>query len=215
MKKDLRLFTALEDSFIQLNHSWIYPQAISIIAELPLTKDLTKAKYCGNLTLAHWKTLDLNPSYWLALDILTSSPRGNYVKTSQKLVTYNQTVPLVLSAFKQYRGIAYEKWINPILEPVHQTMMANRTTLPDPRTFADLHPVLLYKTGKQAGKVRNPTSWISSWRGFGCPTFQDLDIYSKHCVTHTWLWHKSIIQDLSIQSFYNWDLQSSTPDLFL
>jgi len=215
MKKDLRLFTTLEPSFIQQNHSWIYPQAIAMIAELPLTKDLTKTKYCGQLTLDHWKTLDLNPSYWLALKILTDSPRGNYVKTSQKLVAYNQTVPLVLAAFKEYRGIQYENWINPILEPVHETMMASRALLPDRNALDDLHPVLLYKTGKQAGKVRPATSWISSWKDFGCPQFQDLDNYSKHCITHTWLWHKSIIKPLSIQSFYNWDLQYSTPHLFL
>lgn len=215
MKKDLRLFTALEPSFIQENHSWIYPQAISMIAELPLTKDLSKAKYCGNLTLSHWKTLDLNPSYWLALKILLSSPRGNYVRTSQKLVSYNQTVPLVLAAFKLHRGIQYENWINPMLEPVHQTMLTSRNALPELNALENLEPVLLYKTGKQAGKVRPATSWISSWRGFGCQTFQSLDIYSKHCITHTWLWHKSIIKPLSIQSFTHWDTQAPTESLFL
>lgn len=215
MKKDLRLFTSLEPSFIQDNHSWIYPQAISMIAELPLVKDLSRLKYCGQLTLDHWKTLDLNPSYWLALDILRSGPRGNYVKTSQKLVSYNQTVPLVLAAFKLHRGIAYHNWINPILEPVHHTMWNSRTVVIDTELIKDLSPVLLYKSGQKQGTHRQPIGWISSWKGFGCQTFQELDIYSKHCITHTWLWHPSLLTPLSIQSFAHWDKPTELPELFL
>ena len=214
MKKDLRLFTSLLPDFIQENHSWIYPQAISMIAELPLTKDLTKTKYCGQLTLDHWKTLDLNPSYWLALKILTDSPRGNYVKTPQKLVAYNQTVPLVLAAFKQYRGIAYHNWINPILEPVHETMLANKDVVIDVNIIKDLNPVLLYRSGQKQGTHRSPMDWVPGWRGFGCRNFQDLDKYSKHCITHTWLWHSQLLTPLSIQAFYNWDRKSDQLELF-
>lgn len=167
--------------------------------------------YDGEATLKHWTTLDLPPHYSLALQILMHSPRSDLVPSPQASLTYNQSVPLVLSAFKSFRNLGYDRWVSPILEPLHQECWGLKGT-----TFqvGELSEALIIRTGRSAGTLRVPTAYFKFPRSWGSQGFQELNYVTQHLYCSTWLFHNSILHPNSIQSWNSWDTPPSTPQLF-
>lgn len=192
IKKDIKVFP-LEQCSKKDYSSWIFPQ---ILAHFGSKKLFFKDGFVSpTLTLQNW---DLDPleSYWL--DLITSSPRSNFLESS-KNPSLSQAVPLALSAFKTYQDLSYENWdfrdynITHFLEPLHREVLSLRTqNLPDPQTL----------------DWKNLEKKLDSWFSFGeweAHTLGNLPRLAKHIFTQTWLWHPTKLHSLAIQSLKNWD----------
>lgn len=167
--------------------------------------------YDGEATLKHWSTLDLPPHYDLALQILTHSPRSDLVPSPQANLTYNQSVPLVLSAFKSFRNLGYDRWVSPILEPLHQECWRLKG-----KSFqvGELSEALIVRTGRSQGTSRVPTAYFKFPKSWGGEPFQSLNYVTQHLYCSTWLFHPSILHPNSIQGFNSWDTISPKAQLF-
>lgn len=127
------------------------------------------------------------------LKVFKHSPRSHWLTTQSSHLSYAQHIPLILAAYKTYYNTPYHSWDlddDFFLEPIHQVLWKNRDVVCEP-----------------------PNSSKSSWffhRG-GCDVFQGLDIYSKHLICNTWLWHPQHYHHNQIHSLQCWDHYTTPP----
>jgi hypothetical protein len=148
---------------------------------------------------------------------LTTSPRGDLLtgmtQTRDQGVRWSAPVPLVLSAFKEFRGVGYSSW---------DWTDTNMTTLvdkditewsgyfgtPQPWSLEDLIQfrvgALEVKSGKYQGTVRKPES-TSQVYGVTDPDFKKLPRLMKLALTQLWCFHPRVRTELMITDHMNLD----------
>lgn len=207
-KRDLRKLMIWEEGpdWIKANSTWILPQWMSILQELPLV--IEEEKVSAQKTLEKWKgvmgtLLDLRA--WKVLWGLLQVPRSQVLVGSQNQhPRWSEAVPLVLSAFKEHRGVSYQSW--DWNDPMMEVLVGNKIWS---SYLDDIHPWdqselmafrelgLRVRTGKNAGGIRSLTSYLP-WGGVTNQTFKDLSVLTKYMITQTWVYHPSIRHPLMI-----------------
>ena len=200
MKKNiLQVAPALLASpdFWQVHHTWIWNKAAAVLAKTPPVK--IDNHYSSVATM---ERIVQDPLARQIFDVFTSSPRSRFIKNQSLVPHFNQSVPLVLMAYKKYYNVCYHSWdqsVKVLLEFDHQIVLKNRHhTLVSPDT-------LDWKTFPS----RDLSGYCSlgSWSG---GVIGRLDRLSKHIYLQTWLWHHTKISPYSIQSLENWDYRQTT-----
>lgn len=227
--KSIKYINWDKDTIDPVNAGWILPQVIAAVGNYwPIVKG-PSGLYSFTETLRKWKTtissgeLDLegNPINLSGatnlLRWITTSPRGEVLgslkQTSGEGVRYSAPVPLVLSAWKQYRGVGYSSW---------------DWTDPGKRFFLD-HDILEWseyfgveqpwepsellqfrvnalevKSGARQGTQRRPESCASVF-GVSDGAFKKLPRLMKLSLCQLWCFHPSIRTDLMITNHMDLD----------
>lgn len=200
MKKNiLQVDTAdlASPNFWQVHHSWIWSQAAAVLAKIPPVK--INNHYSSVHTL---QKIAQDPLAYSIFKVFTKSPRSVYIKNQSLVQHFNQSVPLVLMAYKKYYNVLYHSWdkdVKLLLEYDHQLVLKNQHhTLQSPATL----DWKSFPTRDLSGYC-SLGSWSSGVVG-------TLDRLSKHIYLQTWLWHHTKISPYSIQSLEDWDYRHTT-----
>ena len=227
--KSIKYINWGRDTIDNVNAGWILPQVLAAIGNYwPIAKD-DNGLYSFTETLRLWKQTTLSGGLDLegtVLDLdgvtalmkwLTLAPRGEVLgtlkQTSTEGVRYSAPVPLILSAWKQYRDVPYGRW---------------NWSDPNRRFFLD-HDLLEWsnhfyssvgwgpedllqfrvtalevKSGARQGTVRKPES-CSSVFGVSDPEFKALPRLMKLSLCQLWCFHPSLRTDLMITNHVNLD----------
>lgn len=148
---------------------------------------------------------------------LTTSPRGDILtgmtQTKDQGVRYSAPVPLVLSAFKEFRGVGYNSWD---WKDSNMSVLVDRDILewseyfyyPQVWSVEDLLQfrvgALEVKSGKQQGTVRKPES-TSQVYGVTDPDFKRLPRLMKLSLTQLWCFHPRVRTNLMITNHMDLD----------
>lgn len=161
---------------------------------------------------------------WLRgfVKFLTHSPRGDILhsrmqQSKQTGWRYAANVPLILSAFKQFRNIPYEQWEwSQLLDP----------KLPQAALFLDrdMQEVVRYRFGEQyqftqpellqfreeTNLKKRALTAITTVVGISDPDFKSLPRILKLMLLQVWIYHPSIRHPLAITNLENFD-EEQTP----
>jgi hypothetical protein len=119
MKKDLRAVPLHKDNHgldLKILSGWVLPQAMSIINESFTLVKNESGLYSVTETIRKFAADNSSEDVlWMQalLKHLNTTPRGNIlngVQSSPTNIRYCGLVPLVLSAFKEYRSVGYSQW---------------------------------------------------------------------------------------------------------
>lgn len=227
--KSIKYINWGKDTIDPANAGWILPQVLASIGNYwPIAKG-EDGLYSFTETLRLWKktvqsggldldgaVLDLNGVTAL-MKYLTLAPRGEVVgslrQTSPEGIRYSAPVPLILSAWKQYREVAYGRWN--WTDP-NRRFFLDHDLLEWSNHFGDQVPwdvesllqfrvtALEVKSGARQGTVRKPES-CSSVFGVSDPQFKTLPRLMKLSLTQLWCFHPSLRTDLMITDHMNLD----------
>ena len=215
-KRDLRTVRLDQTnlSWIKDNHSWVLPQLVSIWSEMPLVK---VGEYISpSQTLLRWRETFLSdPDQWKALWNLSHQDRKQILSVSQvKDPRWSVGVPIIMSAFLEYRGVKYSSW--DWTDPNMSKFLGKSLweSYQGPRSTWNLDELVVFRdeglrvrTGKKAGQMRNLTHYLP-WGGVSDQEFKALPLLSKFMFTQTWLWHPSVRHKFMICS---WDDPDNPP----
>lgn len=211
------------------NSTWILPQTLAAVGNYwPIVKG-TNGLYSFTETLRMWKKLivdgglDLDgrvldqPSVTALMKYLTLAPRGEVLgslkQTGPDGLRYSAPVPLILSSWKQYRGVGYSSWdwkdpnrrffldsdLLEWSEYFGQEVGWGPDELMQFRVTA-----LEVKSGARQGTVRKPES-CSSVFGVSDPQFKALPRLMKLSLCQLWCFHPNLRTDLMITDHMNLD----------
>jgi hypothetical protein len=183
--------------FWQVHHSWIWSQAAAVLAKTPPVK--IDNHYSSVATL---ERIVQDPLAKQIFNVFTTSPRSQFIKNQTLVPQFNQSVPLVLMAYKRYYDVGYHSWdddVKVLLEFDHQLVLSKRYhVLPCVKTL----DWSTFPTRDLSGYCS-----LGSWSG---GVIGRLDKLSKHIYLQTWLWHHTKISPYSIQSLEDWDQRHTT-----
>lgn len=227
--KSIKYIDWAKDTIDNSNSGWILPQTVCAIGNYwPIVKG-DDGLFSFTLTLRGWKELisrgelDLEGTP-ITLDgatrllaWLNAAPRGELLGTMRQTkgegVRWSAPVPIILSAFKQYRGVGYSawNWTDPgrrflldhdILEWSNHFGVDVEWTneeLVEFRTTA-----LAVKSGVKQGTVRTPESCATVF-GVTDPQFKALPRLMKLSLTQLWCFHPRVRTDLMITDHVHLD----------
>lgn len=214
-KRDIKVLRDWGDrEFLATNAGWVIPQVLAALGELPLIRGAT-GLYSFELTLKSWIGVGL----WSKEDLrhilgwLTCSPRsgvlGNLVQS--KHPQWSAPIPLVLSVFKDRRGVGYSSWdwSDPVrtwfVDPdLLEVVDLGGTPTPPPEEVEDLVTTnSLVKTGRRAGTTRSRESIVNLYGGG--PRVKELPRLAKLMVCQCWCYHPSIRTPLMILDWNDLD----------
>ena len=209
------------------NSHWLLPQALAFVGtKLPLAKN-SGGKLSFATTLQQWKTgsmpqLDNGTQVnllWVKhlFQVLNTKPRGSILgKLKQSTLLgsrYAANVPLILSAFKEYRNVQYTQW--DFSEPEARLFMDLDTFelipyfgIEQPWSVEELLEFQrlgrTVSTGASAGKVRS----IAACTSITCvqdPEFKKLSRLMKLLLCQTWVYAPEIRSKYAITDLMNLD----------
>lgn len=214
MKKDLTYLNTTEilqaefskTTLVELgifhNSQWILPQILAKIAQVK-PKVSAQGDYLFSDLFELWKTQEILEltSIRAWLKILNHTVRGEIlsVKQSSSLGSrYSQGVPLLLSAYKQFHSIDYNRWnyTDPIAKHLVPPDILELTTLElEEITREELlefrDKALYIRTGKQAGATRDPLVCVNSF-AVTDPRIAKLPKLARLQLLDLWIYHPSI-----------------------
>lgn len=210
-----------------LNSHWLLPQALAFIgSQLPLAK-LANGKLSFATTIQLWKQqpmpqLDSGQQVnllWIKhlFQMLNCAPRGKILyKQKQATVLgsrYAANVPLILSAFKEYRNVSYSMW--DFTEPEHKLFMDKDTAelvdyfgVEQPWSreqlleFQELGRMVL--TGANAGRVKSVIA-TTSITNVPDAEFKKLPRLMKTMLCQTWVYTPEIRNKYAITNLIDLD----------
>jgi len=209
------------------NSHWLLPQCLAFVgSKLPLAKTMS-GKLSFRETLKLWKTgsmpqLDNGTVVnllWIkhVFHVLNTKPRGDLLgKLKQSTLLgsrYAANVPLILSAFKEYRNVEYSQW--DFSEPEARLFMDLDTFelisyfgVEQPWSVEELLEFQrlgrTVNTGANAGKVRS----IAACTSITCvqdPEFKKLSRLMKLMLCQTWVYAPEIRSKYAITDLLNLD----------
>lgn len=184
-------------NFWNKNKDWIWNQATAVLAQIPPVRGHNH--YSSMATL---ERIVRDPLAKQIFKIFTTSPRSQFIKNQTLVPHFNQSVPLVLMAYKRYYDVSYHSWdenVCSLLEFDHQIVLKNQHhVLPCARTL----DWSTFPTRDLSGYCS-----LGSW---SANVIGRLDRLSKHIYLQTWLWHHTKISPYSIQSLEDWDQRHTT-----
>lgn len=214
------------------NEHWILPQLMAHIGtHWPLVR--ADERYSATQTIKRW--VELSNSGELTLDGVTlnlgsvkaivqwlnTSPRGSILtgmtQTSTGGVRYSAPVPLILSAFKEFRGVGYKlwDWSDPGMKHLvdHDIFLySQHFGVTVPWSFDELlvfrEGSLEVKSGKYQGTTRKPES-TSQVYGVADPAFRDLPRLMKLSLCQLWCFHPRVRTNLMITNHMDLDTHPS------
>lgn len=227
--KSIKYINWSKDLIDNSNAGWILPQVMAAMGNYwPIAKG-NNGLYSFTETLRLWKrvvveggldlegaVLDLQGVTAL-LHYLTLAPRGEVLgslrQTSHEGVRYSAPVPLILSSWKQYRGVGYSSWDwndpnrrffldSDILEWSNHFGVEVGWGMDDLLQFRVT--ALEVKSGARQGTVRKPES-CSSVFGVSDPQFKVLPRLMKLSLCQLWCFHPSLRTDLMITNHMDLD----------
>ena len=158
------------------------------------------------ITIPHWKEL------W---NQLITSPRGEIlqggVQTRTPALRWNAGVPLVLSFFKEHRGVGYDSWdwSDPLMAMWMDPDLWKALTTPHPTwsredlvVFRDQG--LMIKSGVKQGSVRDPKT-APNLTGVEDPEFNRLPRLLKLLLCQCWCYHPQHRHNLMVLDTHNRD----------
>jgi hypothetical protein len=204
-----------------VNYTWVLPQCVAALADkVVLVK--VGGTYSFTQTLLRFVTALRDDGgdvrWWKGLwNYLTISPRGEILGSSKQTgeaVRWSAPVPLILSAFKEFRGVGYEAWdwTDPgvthwldkdLLDLVQFRGSEVAWTAEELVGFRNSSSTV--KSGRRAGAVKNPAQ-ITALTGLTDQGFKSLPRLAKLLLTQTWCYHPSVRTDLMILDLHNYDL---------
>jgi len=229
-KKNIRYINWETDQVVDGNQFWILPQVLAGIgSSWPLVKDVS-GSFSFKSTISAWGQLSDRGELVLdgaeiskrgitnLLKWLTLAPRGQVLgsgakQTAKEWVRYSAGVPLVLSAFKEYREVPYSAWdwsdpLKTFLVDEDIVAWSKYFGVPHPWTEAELldfrEGSLTVKTGKNQGTVRKPTS-LTQVYGVTDPDFKALPRLMKLNLCQLWCFHPTLRTRYTIGSHMNLD----------
>lgn len=214
------------------NEYWILPQLMAHIgSHWPLVK--AGDKYNPTLTIQGWAVLAKAGGLEVEGAILSlgsvrnivnwlnTSPRGNILtgmtQTKDQGVRWSAPVPLVLSAFKEFRGVGYNlwDWTDPGMATLVDKDILEWSSYfyqPQPWGADELTQfrvgALEVKSGKYQGTVRKPES-CSQVYGVTDPDFKRLPRLMKLSLTQLWCFHPRVRTNLMITNHMDLDSHSA------
>lgn len=211
-----------------VNSHWILPQLCAQIgSHWPLVR--VDGTISPTQTIRNWSTLANQGSLTLDGAVVTQSglkklvnwlnttPRGEILpgmtQTKDPGVRWSAPVPIILSFFKEMRGISYNTWnwgdhnIQYLVDRdiwdwsghFHVEVPWTRENLLQFRVNA-----LEIKTGRQQGTVRKPESTAQVY-GVQDPEFKKLPRLMKLALCQLWCFHPSVRTNLMITNYMNLD----------
>ena len=231
-KKNIRYINWELDQVVDGNQFWVLPQVLANIgSSWPLVKD-SSGLVSFKSTISAWGVasdrgeLSLDSSTiskrgitallkWLCL-----SPRGSILgsgakQTAKEWIRYSAGVPLVLSAFKEYREVPYGAWdwsdpLKSFLVDEDIVAWSNHFGVVQPWTEGELldfrEGSLTVKTGKTQGTVRKPTS-LTQVYGVTDPAFKALPRLMKLNLCQLWCFHPTLRTRYTIGNHMDLDHQ--------
>lgn len=217
-KDDLKPFATMSKSNL--------PQALAIINQLPLKRGdnglfqfQTQIKLWGEqLTSGRvlWEGVPLDPQFVLGLlRVLNRNPRGDILGTgtrqsSEEGSRYSAPVPLVLSAFKQFRNIGYEEWDWNGIESLSDLdwFMDKDCQYIVEHRGADMSvwdPDSLLQFREQANYNQKPLHQVTTANKIQDSKFMKLPRIIKLLLLQLWVFHSSIRHPLAITNLENFD----------
>lgn len=227
--KSIKYINWSKEAIDNANADWILPQLMAALGNYwPIAKGPT-GLYSFTETLRTWKNkvfeggLDLDGNILTLEDVngimkyLTLAPRGEVLgslkQTSPEGLRYSAPVPLILSTWKQYRGVLYSSWDwsdpnrrffldSDILEWSNHFGQEVSWGVDDLLQFRVT--ALEVKSGSKQGTVRKPES-CSSVFGVTDKDFKVLPRLMKLSLTQLWCFHPSLRTDLMITDHMDLD----------
>lgn len=183
------------------------PQAQAHIANLWKPQRNLEGQYCLLETL---KDLDLwNRGLYRVLQECT---RGLLVPTQTRDdgPQYCALVPIILGSYKKYHDIPYQQWSRSTLKfgvekRLCEAMLCNPPQLSIERTLELRDLGLVYRSGANCGKLRNPTS---TWRLYNLKNteWEHLPVLAQTMLAQIWCAHPSIRNQYMVLDPTTWDL---------
>lgn len=231
MKKQVlyheNFFEPYQQEQFALNSNWLLPQCLAFVgSKLSLAKN-DAGKMSFKQTLQLWKQQPLPQLdngqqvnlLWIKhlFQVLNTKPRGSILgKLKQSTLLgsrYAANVPLILSAFKEYRNIQYAQW--DFSEPEAKLFMDLDTFelipyfgVEQPWSVEELLEFQrlgrTVNTGANAGKVRS----IAACTSITCvqdPEFKKLSRLMKLMLCQTWVYAPEIRNKYAITDLMNLD----------
>jgi len=197
---DQEFSSAIEQLNLLNFSSWMLPQLVSIFGQWRLAS-------CGKTTVIENCKTDFQRSCWR----LTRLRRSLLVKNQTLEPQYAQFTPLVLLGFKRMQGFSYEQFKDfPGLEWLLEPELYSALILDDvprisrQRLLEIRQQGLLYKSGKNVGKSRNPAA---TWQLYA---IQDTELgnypkLTQTILTQCWLAHPQTRCETMILDLHDWD----------
>lgn len=208
----------LEDWAVEHNlkfyESWLLPQLVAYFGQMRLRVEDAPTGPGGStgtidpkqFLLNNFKDNPRNIGMWR---IATKLPRGKLIATQIKNPSYSALVPLILAGFKKFRGIPYSSWGREGLEHIMGPDLFEAATVEVPDISREELLVirdrgLTFKSGKQAGQAKKPTSaW--SLTGVQDTVIGSLPKLTQVMLTQIWVAHPTIRNDLMILNPLDWE----------
>lgn len=210
------------------NEHWVLPQLVAHIgSHWPIIK--AGDRYSATETIKGWATLANRGELTLdgvqitlgsvkkIVSWMNTTPRGSILtgmtQTKDHGVRWSAPTPLVLSAFKEFRGVGYNRWdwkdpgmAHLVDKDVYE--WSQHFGIPVGWTRDDLLQfrvgALEVKTGKYQGTARKPES-TSQVYGVTDPDFKRLPRLMKLSLCQLWCFHPSVRTDLMITDHMDLD----------
>ena len=229
-KKNIRYINWETDSIVDGNQHWVLPQVLANIGSTwPLVRD-SSGLVSFKQTIAGWGNVSDRGELLLdgvpiskrgisnLLKWLNTTPRGEVLgsgvkQTSKDWVRYSAGVPLVLSAFKEYRDVGYSSW--DWSDPLKTYLVDHDICDWSEHFGVEQHwgadelsyfreCSLTVKTGKNQGTVRKPVSTTQVY-GITDPAFKALPRLMKLNMCQLWCFHPSVMHRFTITHHMNLD----------
>ena len=221
-KEDLKSFSQLSVSNI--------PHCLALINELPLKRE-DNGLFSFKNTRQLWQDFVSNqkllvegvpatPQYFIGLlKVLNRSPRGDILgsgirQSSEAGSRFSAPVPLVLSAFKQYRNIGYEEWDWNGIESLEDL---------DWFVDKDIQQIVQYRNAElqwsttellefreQCNLQQKPLHQVTTANKIQDVEFMKLPRMVKLLALQLWVFHPSVRHTLAITNLHNFDEPSAS-----
>lgn len=228
MKQNIKYVNWSKDVIDPQNSTWMLPQILAHIGSTwPIAKVGDKYSFTATLKAINKAMTDgtlhldgtpmVHEGCGRMLRWLNTSPRGEILGSNKQTVgdgvRWSAPVPLVLSAFKQYRGVGYNLW--DWTDP-HRVHFLDRDVMEWSNHFYQEVPwdqsqllnwrdvAMSIKSGVKAGTVRSPISTTSVF-GVTDPSFRMLPRLMKLSLTQLWCFHPRVRTDLMITNHMDLD----------
>jgi hypothetical protein len=234
VKKDISQldWSVLELPILQSNYTWVLPQVLAFFNQvIRLERVSGKISASATLRALHADLLESRVKFQSGRVVssreltnlfayINHSPRGEILtgrQGSSESLRYAAPVPLLLSAFKEYRNVQYQEWdyddpsIQVFLDKDTQSILPYLgQTFPD---FDLLEIRELGRTVKSGAKQGRKTPYASctAVNGIPDPEFKALPRLVKLMLTQMWLYHPTTRHPLAWTNLQ--DLDEPAPPL--
>ena len=196
----MRLLKAFSD--------WMWPQILAYYGNFSVSKN-SEGLYDPKLLLKNNIKTEWDKGVWKAVNRMNRSCMVRK-QSDPSSAQYSALVPIILSALKKSKGIAYSAWAK---EGIHLTMS---TDLYEAVSYTDYPNLstnelleirqtgLLYRSGDKVGTYRNPVS-TTTLSGIKDTGLGDCPKYGVNMLTQTWVCHPIVRNEYMILDPKDWD----------